>query len=112
MRRGAPGVPGKYGDAALAGITRSQTVTKAHRGQTQVRESFSAVAAGGQVHLPLAYRQGGMVIWATAESRTCRCMPPATRAWCAGTKKTTTIGPHIVASSARTRGSVPRPRAA
>jgi len=70
------GVPGKYGDAALAGITRSQTVTKAHRGQTQVRESFSAVA------------EGGMVIWATAESRTCRCMPPATRAWCAGTKKT------------------------
>jgi len=49
------GVPGKYGDAALAGITRSQTVTKAHRGQTQVRESFSAVAEGGQVRLSLAY---------------------------------------------------------
>ena len=60
------GVPGKYGDAALASITRSQTFTKQHRGQTQVRESFSAVADGGQVHLSLAYRQGGMVIWATA----------------------------------------------
>src|SRR5262249_47681046 len=55
------GVPGKYGDAALAGIPRSQTVAKARRGQTQVRESFSAVGEGGQVHLSLAYRQGGRV---------------------------------------------------
>jgi len=51
------GVPGKYGDAARAGITRSQTFTKTHRGQTQVRESFSAVGEGGQVHLSLAHRQ-------------------------------------------------------
>jgi hypothetical protein len=39
------GVPGKYGDGRLADITRSQTFTKEQRGQTQVRESFSAVAA-------------------------------------------------------------------
>jgi hypothetical protein len=60
------GVPGRYGDATLAGITRSQTFTKARRGQTRVRESFSAVADSGQVHLSLAYQQGGTVIWATA----------------------------------------------
>jgi len=61
------GVPGKYGDATLADITRSQTFTKEQRGQTQVRETFSAVADGGQLQLSLAYRQGGMVVWATAE---------------------------------------------
>jgi hypothetical protein len=61
------GVPGKYGDATLAEITRSQTFAKQARGQTQVRESFSAVADGGQVRLSLADRQGGMVIWVTAE---------------------------------------------
>jgi hypothetical protein len=82
------GVPGKYGDATLADITRSQTFTKEQRGQTQVRETFSAVAEGGQLQLSLAYRQGGMVVWATAEEPTCRCMPPRTRAWCAGTRRT------------------------
>jgi hypothetical protein len=61
------GVPGKYGDATLAEITRSQTFTKQQRGETQVRESFSAVAERGQVHLTLAYQQGGMVVWATAD---------------------------------------------
>jgi len=60
-------VPGKYGDGSLADIVRSQTFTKQRRGQTQVRESFSAVAESGQVHLSLAYKQGGMVIWATAQ---------------------------------------------
>jgi hypothetical protein len=60
------GVPGKYGDATLAQITRSQTFTKAARGETQVRETFSAVAEGGELHMALAYRQGGMLIWATA----------------------------------------------
>jgi hypothetical protein len=60
-------VPGKYGDATLANITRSQTFTKEHRGQTQVAERFSAVADGGAVRLSLAYQQGGMVVWATAE---------------------------------------------
>jgi hypothetical protein len=60
-------VPGKYGDGTLAHITRSQTFTKEHRGQTQVAERFSAVADGGAVHLSLAYQQGGMVVWATAE---------------------------------------------
>src|SRR5262249_42997902 len=44
-------VPGKYGDGTLATITRSQTFTKQRRGQTQVRESFSAVADTGAVHL-------------------------------------------------------------
>jgi len=60
-------VPGKYGDGLLADIARSQTFTKQRRGETQVRESISAVAASGQVHLTLAYKQGGMVIWITAE---------------------------------------------
>jgi hypothetical protein len=61
------GVPGKYRDSTLAHITRSQTFTKEKRGQTQVRETFSAVADNGQVHLSPAYEQGGdMVIWATA----------------------------------------------
>ena len=61
------GVPGKYRDATLADITRSQSFTKTQRGQTQVRESFSAEADSGQVRLSLAYRQGGMVVWVTAE---------------------------------------------
>jgi len=59
-------VPGKYGDGTLADITRSQTFTKQQRGQTDVRESFSAVADSGQVRLSLAYQQGGMTIWSTA----------------------------------------------
>ena len=61
------GVPGNYGDGTLADITRSQTFTKQRRGQTQVRESVSAVAGNGQVHLSLTYQQGGMVTWATAK---------------------------------------------
>jgi hypothetical protein len=61
------GVPGNHHDATLAEITRSQAFAKQARGQTQVRERFSAVADGGQVRLSLAYRQGGMVIWVTAE---------------------------------------------
>jgi hypothetical protein len=61
------GVPGTYHDATLADITRSQTFTKQRRGQTQVRERFSAVADRGAVELSLAYQQGGRVIWATAE---------------------------------------------
>ena len=61
------GVPGKYGDATLADITRSQTFTKQQRGQTQVRETFSAEANSGAIRLSLAYRQGGMVVWVTAE---------------------------------------------
>ena len=60
-------VPGKYGDGTLAHITRSQTFTKQQRGQTQVRETFSAVADRGAVQLSLAYQQGGMVLWVTAE---------------------------------------------
>jgi hypothetical protein len=60
-------VPGKYGDGTLADITRSQTFTKERRGETQVRETFSAVSDTGAVHLSLAYRQGGLVVWATAE---------------------------------------------
>lgn len=62
------GVPGKYRDSTLAHITRSQIFTKETRGETQVREKFSAVADNGQLHLSLAYEQGGdMVIWATAD---------------------------------------------
>jgi hypothetical protein len=61
------GVPGKYRDGKLAHITRSQTFTKERRGETEVRETFSAVADSGELHLSLAYRQGGMVIWAIAD---------------------------------------------
>jgi hypothetical protein len=62
------GVPGKYRDSVLAHITRSQTFTKDKRGETQVRETFSAVTDNGRLHLLLAYDQGGdMVIWATAD---------------------------------------------
>jgi hypothetical protein len=61
------GVPGKYKDGKLAHITRSQRFTKERRGETQVRESFSAVADSGEVDLSLAYQQGGMLIWATAD---------------------------------------------
>src|SRR5262249_4910381 len=56
------GVPGKYSDGRLAQISRSQTFTKQHRGQTEVRESFSAVADAGSVQLSLAYQQGGSLI--------------------------------------------------
>jgi hypothetical protein len=61
------GIPGKYRDGKLAHITRSQTFTKERRGETRVRESFSAVADNGEISLSLAYLQGGMVAWSTAE---------------------------------------------
>jgi hypothetical protein len=61
-------VPGRYRDAKLAEITRSQTFTKERQGETRVRESFSAVADGGEVHLSLDYQQGGdLVIWAAPD---------------------------------------------
>ncbi len=62
------GVPGKHGDGRLAQVTRSQTFTKEQRGETRVRETFSAVADAGSVHLSLAYEQGGMLVWATADA--------------------------------------------
>ena len=58
------GVPGRYEDGALAQIMRSQTFNKERWGETHVRETFSAVAERGEVHLSLAYEQGGdLVIW-------------------------------------------------
>jgi hypothetical protein len=61
-------VPGKYRDGTLAHVTRSQTFTKEQRGETHVRETFSAVADSGTVILSLAYNQGGdLVIWATPD---------------------------------------------
>jgi hypothetical protein len=61
-----PGVPGRYGDGVLARITRSQTFTKEHRGETHVRETLSAVGESGEIHLSLDFEQGGeLVIWAT-----------------------------------------------
>lgn len=60
-------VPGKYRDGKLAHVTRSQSFTKERRGETLVRETFSAVADSGEVHLSLTHEQGGMVIWATAD---------------------------------------------
>jgi hypothetical protein len=62
------GVPGKYDDGALAHITRLQTFSKKRRGETQVRETFSAVAERGEVHLSLAYESGGnLLIWASPD---------------------------------------------
>jgi hypothetical protein len=61
------GVPGKYQDATLARITRSQTFTKETLGVTQVSEEFSAVADEGQIRLSLRYQQGGALAWVTAE---------------------------------------------
>jgi hypothetical protein len=62
------GVPGKYADGALAHITRSQTFSKERPGETSVRETFSAVAERGEVHLSLAYEQGGdLLVWASPE---------------------------------------------
>jgi hypothetical protein len=62
------GVPGRYEDGALAQITRSQTFGKERRGETHVRETFSAVAERGEVHLSLAYEQGGdLLIWASPD---------------------------------------------
>jgi hypothetical protein len=52
----------------LAHIKRSQSFTKEHRGETHVLEAFSAVADSGEVHLSLAYEQGGMVVWSTAQT--------------------------------------------
>jgi hypothetical protein len=60
-------VPGRYRDGKLAHITRSLAFTKERRGETQVRQSFSAVTDGGEIHLSLAYEQGGMVMWITAD---------------------------------------------
>src|SRR5215831_3794051 len=61
------GVPGKYRDGKLARITRSQNFTKEQRGETNVSERFVAVCNDGEIELSLAYRQGGMVAWITAE---------------------------------------------
>jgi hypothetical protein len=62
-------VPGKYGDAVLASTTRLQTFTKEQPGETHVRESFSAVSERGEIHLTLAFEQGGeLVIWATPDA--------------------------------------------
>jgi hypothetical protein len=62
------GVPGKYEDGVLAQITRSQTFSKERRGETRVRETFSAVSEQGEIHLSLAYEQGGdLVIWASPD---------------------------------------------
>jgi len=61
------GVPGKYRDAVLAHIARTQTHTKERRGETRVSERFSAVADSGAIHLSLEYEQGGPVVWVTAD---------------------------------------------
>jgi hypothetical protein len=60
-------VPGKFKDAELANVTRSHSFTKERQGETHVRETFDAVAEGGEIHLSLAYEQGGMVMWVTAD---------------------------------------------
>jgi hypothetical protein len=61
------GVPGKYRDAKLARITRSQIFSKEQRGSTRVTEAFSAVADSGEIHLSLTYQQGGMLAWVSAD---------------------------------------------
>jgi len=81
------GVPGKYRDARLPHITRSQTFTKEARGETRVRETFSAVADDGEVHLSLAYRRGGLVMWVTPTGRTCHSTPPRMHRSSASTRR-------------------------
>lgn len=49
-------VPAKYKDAELANITRSQTFTKVGQGETPEG-----------IHLSLAYEQGDIVRWITAD---------------------------------------------
>lgn len=61
-------VPGKYHDAKLARITRSLTFAKEERGVTRVNETFSAVADSGEIHLSLTYRQGGALMWLSADA--------------------------------------------
>ena len=62
------GVAGKYEDGVLAQITRSQSFSKERRGETHVREAFSAVAEHGELHLSLAYQQGGdLLVWASPD---------------------------------------------
>jgi len=56
-----------FADHRLAHITRQQTFTKQKRGETHVRETFSAVADTGAVDLSLAYQQGCLVLWMTAD---------------------------------------------
>lgn len=61
-------VPGTYDDSTLADVTRSQTFSKTRRGETQVTETFSAVAGRGAVHLSLTYDQGGdLLMWASPD---------------------------------------------
>ena len=60
-------VPGKYRDAALAQITRSQTFSKVNRGETRVREFVRAHGQNGLIELSLEYVQGGQLVWATAD---------------------------------------------
>src|SRR5262249_29404278 len=62
------GVPGKYRDAKLARITRSQSFIKEERGVTRVNETFSAVADSGEIHLSLTYQQGGALMWLSADA--------------------------------------------
>jgi len=62
------GVPGKYHDAKLARITRSQTFIKEQLGVTRVNETFSAVADSGEIHLSLTYQQGGALMWVSADA--------------------------------------------
>src|SRR5262249_62377541 len=51
-------VPGKYRDAVLARVTRTQTFSKEQPGETHVGETFSAVGERGEVRLSLNYEQG------------------------------------------------------
>ena len=61
------GVPGKYRDSKLAQIRRAQSFIKERRGETEVRESFSAAADDGSLELSLSFRSGGLLVWATAD---------------------------------------------
>ena len=60
-------VPGHYKDGRLAHIKRALTFTKERPHETHVNETFSAVADSGEVSLSLDYRQGGLVVWLTAD---------------------------------------------
>src|SRR5262249_1055444 len=82
------GVPGKYRDGKLAHITRSQVFTKEQRGETQVRESLSAVADDGGINLSLTISRGEGGRGARQTNRTYRSMLPGIPISCAGIRRT------------------------
>jgi len=80
-------VPGHYKDGRLAHIKGTLTFTKERRHETNVNETFSAVADSGEVSLSLDYRQGGLVVWLTADEPSLPSLPQTIPELCAGIRR-------------------------